>query len=213
MLVVFLHRVVLIALAAATCVLLAGEFGSWPAMGLWSAISSCGCLLGALLLRTSSLGSITWKNWVACNLLPWGYRMNRGRLWPIVLASWIAWVSIGAAVLTSTAAGPEPTTGAEDWGPFEATLLFAAWVVDGGAFLHVLGTLVQQFVPGWNGGKSLLKVLIFLLAILGLSIGLFLNGQPFAALLVAGGPLAILGVVYGLFLAAVLIFGRNARWN
>jgi hypothetical protein len=52
-----------------------------------------------------------------------------------------------------------------------------------------------------------------LAALVAASVALQLFGFTGWAVLVAGGPTALAGLGYGLFLAVLLIFGRNSRWN
>jgi hypothetical protein len=42
---------------------------------------------------------------------------------------------------------------------------------------------------------------------------LWVMGRPGWALVVSGGPLALIGGGYGLFIVVMLIAGRHARWN
>lgn len=92
-------------------------------------------------------------------------------------------------------------------------LLLVAWVIDGGAFLYILGTLVQNFYWNSTSGRNLLKVEAFILGIVLSSLVLFVNGQTRLAVLIAGGPPVVLGVVCGFFFGLLFLASRNTRWN
>src|SRR4051812_19605995 len=62
----------LVAAVAAAAYGLAVEFGPWPAVLTCSAGAAVGCVAGAVLLRTSGVGRVTWRNRLAGYLIPWG---------------------------------------------------------------------------------------------------------------------------------------------
>jgi hypothetical protein len=49
--------------------------------------------------------------------------------------------------------------------------------------------------------------------VIGASVGLYLAGMGEAALLVGGGPPAVIGVGAGVVLLILMTVGRNTRWN
>lgn len=202
MIFVYLRKAILLAAVAAAAYGLCVELGPWPAVFTCAAVAAVGCVIGAVLLRTSTIGQVTWRNRLAGYLIPWGWRLNRGRLWPVAVISWVVWTAVsGAAVLLRA---DEPSLG------MRAALL-AAWLIDASALVFLLGTIAQA-TPGSRLG-SIWKLVAFITAVLCASVGLYVAGQATAALIVAGGPPAVIGVVFGLVLLIFATVGRNTRWN
>lgn len=204
-----LHRVILVLVAVGACFGLAKALGAWSALAIWSSAAAFGCVVGTVLLRTSAIGRITWKNRVAAYLIPWCGRINRGRLWPIPVVSWVVWVLLGGATILVTSLPDEDPPVGDLW----RVLLLAAWVADGGAFLYLLGGLAQSFPWDSRGARFLLKAAAAVLAVTVGGLLLFVSGHTRWAVLVAGGPPLVLGGIFGLFFGLLLLFGRNARWN
>lgn len=207
----YVRQLVLLAIAAACCSWLVGRYGLLTAGVVWAAVSAIACVLGAVLLRTSPVGRVSWQNRTASYLVPWGVRIGGGRLWPILVVSWLVWLCVlgGAAVLT-------PGPGADPLTVWEIAMrvgLGAAWVIDGLALGHVLATLRQHYSAGSRSGRTLSTISAVIVGLMAGSLLLCLFGLTPLALLVAGGPPLLIGGGYGLFLAAVLLFGRGARWN
>lgn len=194
-----------------------------PLLGAWATTTAIGGALavtGALVLRSARVGQITWRNRVAGLLLPWGYVLGRGKLPGIVLACTAIWSALAAAVLLSLAgtavvpnAGAAPTPVAPANGGSSSPWLLLAWIVDGACLLYLLGMLTKYFAPHAQVTRSQLKLVLVLVVMIVGSIVLHLAGYAGPALLVAGGPVALVGGAYGLFLGVILLFGRNVRWN
>jgi hypothetical protein len=204
-----LHRVILVLVAVGACFGLAKALGPWAALAIWSSAAALGCGVGTVLLRTSAVGRVTWKNRVAGYLIPWCGRINRGRLWPIPVVSGAVWVFLGGATILVTSLPHEDPPVGDIW----RVRLLAAWVVDGGAFLFLLGGLVQSFPWDSRGARFLLKAAAVVLAIIVGGLLLFVSGHTRTAVLVAGGPPLVLGSIFLSFFGLLLLFGRNARWN
>ena len=201
-----IKRAVLVVAAAATCYWLAGQLGPQAGTFVWAVATAGGCALGAVLLRTSPLGRVTWRNRAAGYLIPWGWRLNRGRLWPITVVSWVVWLAIGAAVVLLRPGPAEVMPGVA-----VRVGLFAAWAIDAAALVYLLGT-IRQATPGGRVG-TLWKLVVAITLLIGASVGLYLGGLATAALVVGGGPPAVVGGGFGLVLLVLLTVGRNARWN
>jgi hypothetical protein len=96
------------------------------------------------------------------------------------------------------------------------SLLFIAWLIDGGVLLYAIGPIStsanKRHLLGTMAG-----VIAALVAMLAVSIGLVtMSDTPAAArwaLAIAGGPPLLLGAAYGAFIVVILTAGRNARWN
>lgn len=196
------HRSLLVLAGASACYGLGELCGGWPAFAVWALAITAACALGAGLLRAITVGRVTWKNRLAGYLIPWGWRVNAGRLWAAAAVSWLVWVSLGGAV----------TVLREGEGHAGVRLgLLAAWAIDAGALLFALGS-VRQATPGGRVGA--LWVLVGVTAaLLGVSVGLSVAGLPLAALVVGGGPPLAVGVCFGLVMLFFVTVGRNARWN
>ena len=63
------------------------------------------CCLVALGMHMQPMGKVGIFNYLAGIVLPWGYKIGRGKLVPIVIESWIRWVLLGAAVVVLAAHG------------------------------------------------------------------------------------------------------------
>jgi hypothetical protein len=202
MVILYIKRAILIVAAALACYWLADQYGTTTACLIWASMMAATCGIGTVLLRTSPVSQPTWRNHLAGYLIPWGWRLNRGLLWPVPVISWIVWMAIGAAAMLLR-------LGSES---LELRLaLFAAWVVDASCVVFLLGTL-QQSSPG-SRVAAVWKLFVFVATLPVVSIGLYLGGMAVAALAVGGGPPLLAGVVFGLFTLVLLTLGRNARWN
>jgi hypothetical protein len=200
----YLRNAVLLAAVAAAAYGLAAELGPWPAFLTCIVVSAVACVAGAILLRTSGVGRVTWRNRLAGYLIPWGWRLNRGKLWPLPVISWATWTAVcGAAVLLRPVLD-QPSIGVR-------AALLAAWLIDAAALVYLLGTIAQA-TPGSRVG-SLWKLVAVIVGLIGASVGLYLGGQTTAALLVAGGPPVVIGGGFGLLLLILATVGRNTRWN
>jgi hypothetical protein len=198
----YIKRAIVIVAAALSCVWLAEQYGTTTASLIWAGLMALACGIGTVLLRTSRVSQVTWRNRLAGYLIPWGWRLNRGLLWPIPVISWIVWMAIGAAAMLLR-------PGSESLALRLA--LFTAWVVDASVVVFLLGTL-QQSTAGSRAG-SVWKLFVLVVSLPVVSIGLYIGGLAPAALAVGGGPPLVAGVVFGLFTLVLLTLGRNARWN
>ncbi len=199
----------LLSVAAVGCWWLVSQFESLLVGAVLAALALVACIAGVVLLRTSEVGRVTWKNRVAGWLIPWGWRINSGKLWPAAVVSWVVWMLVWAAVTVLTPPGVEPLSA---WDVATRILLGVAWMIDGLALGYLIGTLRQHFSTG-SGGWSLRVITALLTTMIAVSVALHLFGLTTAGFLVAGGPPLLVGGGYGLFLAALLLFGRNSRWN
>lgn len=184
----------------------------------WLATIGVGALLavlGALVLRTTKVGELTWKNTLAGHLLPWGYHLGGGSLPGLVLGCVAVWAALAAVVLlgsapTGAVGGPNQpaaaASGASLW-------LVLAWIVAGAFLLWMGGQLRRYYQPGSSVTRAQTKLVLTVAAMLVGSVVLHLLGHSGFALLVLGGPILVVGGGYALFLGVMLTFGRNTRWN
>lgn len=208
---------------AAACATLATRLGPWTGLAAFALAMAILCVGTAVIVHRQPPGKITPANYLMGFILPWGYRIGRGKLLPIVLTSWAIWLLIGlaivlamnaridtAAIATSLPVSANPRSG------FMMTLLALAWLIDGGVLLRCLGLLATSTNRA-HMTRSLGPLIAFLIAILATSIALVtLTTSPATAslaLVIAGGPPMLVGLGYGLFILVMLTAGRNARWN
>lgn len=171
--------------------------------------------IGTVLLRNAEPEKITWRNRTAGWLLPWGYRIGRGKLLAIAVVSGIVWgILLGLGVLL---AQPAPAMVREAPAPFlpdmALVLLVLAWIVDGAALFYLLGMLSQNSSLSQPPGSTQLKTAAFVCFLLAASIGCHVTGRSGAALWIAGLPPLVLGILLGAWFAVLLSLGKNARWN
>ncbi|VTR92423.1 unnamed protein product [Gemmata massiliana] len=197
-----IQRALLVAAAAVATYRLAEQYGTWTGLLIWASVMAVACGTGTILLRTSTIGRVTWRNRAAGYLIPWGWRFNRGLLWPVPVVSWVVWTAVGATVVLLRQG--EGASGLR-------VALFAAWVLDAGALIFILGAICQA-TPGGRM-VALWKLVTLIAALIATSVGLYLYGLPTAALIVGSGPpLLVSGGVGGIVLIFAT-FGRNTRWN
>lgn len=213
-------RLLPVAVVVAVTLAMRAALSPWLA---WLATVGVGALLaalGALVLRTTKVGELTWKNRLAGHLLPWGYHIGGGSLPGLVLGCVVVWAALAAAVLLAyapaaapgqpAAAAPNPTAaasaGTSPW-------LVLAWVLAGAFSLWLFGQLRKFYQPGSSVTRSQGRLLLMVAALLVGSVALHQLGHSGVALLVVGGPILVVGGGYALFLGVILVFGRNMRWN
>ena len=200
----YIRNAVLLTAVAAVAYGLTAEFGPWPAFLTCAAVSAVACVTGAILLRTSGVGRVTWRYRLAGYLIPWGWRLNRGKLWPLPVISWAVWTAVCGVAALLRPVPDQPSLGVR-------SALLAAWVIDAAAIVYLLGTIAQT-TPGSRVG-SLWKLVAAIAGLIGASAGLYLGGQTTAALTVADGPPAAIGGGFGLVVLILATVSRNTRWN
>ncbi len=213
-----------VVLAAVACAWLTLRLGPWKAIGAWAMIVAIVCSIVALLMRAQLLGKVTIINYLAGFTMPWGYRIGRGNLLPIVLTSWSIWVLLSVAVALSMMPQAPPTDKANstaiarsgERGIAVMVLLCVAWLIDGAVLLRLIGVAATSANAG-NVMRSMPPISLLLLGMIGGSVALVScshsSGAVWIAVLIAGGPTLLAGGGYLVFLAVILSAGKNARWN
>jgi hypothetical protein len=205
----FLHQALRVTLAASVCVLLVRTCGTVTAAAVWVGVSLVMSVLGVVLLRTSAVGRLTWKNYLAGYFAPWGVRVGGGKLWPIAVVSWAVWLAVGGGVFVLV-----PETGEMTGGDITLRVLLGlSWAVAGYTVGYLIATRVRSFPAGSSSGRRLLLLAGVVAALIAASVALYLFGFTLFALLVTGGPVLLLSGGYGLFVLVLVVFGRGARWN
>lgn len=206
-----LHRVILIVLAATAGVWLEKRFGLWTAAAAWSLGMFIACSATAFLLSRQSVGSRNIINQLAGWLLPWGWRLTQGMLARMVAVSSLVWALQGSAAAVLTSAG-EPGGQQNSLIALKA-LLYLAWVILGWGVLYLLGVMVMNR----RMSPPLVLPTLILVGLVAASAAVFFRapsrGTLILAILLAGGPIAAIGVGYGFFVGVLLIAGRKTNWR
>lgn len=202
----FLWKGILVALGGVAAWELAANFGPLMGLALWAGLMAIACVGSAWLLKTSPVGQVNWHNRVGEVVLPWGYPLSAGKLMPLATIAWLVWVAIGAAavVLQCSATAKNPSL---------AVLLFVTWMLYGGCCLRQLGLIFHHFRNSPRPRRSMIVLTAVMIGIVVVSLVLWRMDRVRMALLVADGPLAVVGGGYGLFLASMLAFRGKGRWN
>ncbi|MBL8753009.1 MAG: hypothetical protein JNK15_06865 [Planctomycetes bacterium] len=175
---------------------LAAALGALPALAAIATLATALGALGTVLLRTSPLGVVTWKNRTAGWLLPFCMVLGANQL-PAMLASSVAVITVAAA------------TGIGNGGHW---LLTAAWTLDAIAAAFAWRAF-RAHSPGSSGRRSVTRVLIAAFGLAGAGLVLLQLDRPGLAIAVAGGPPATVGAFSLAWILLLVTLGRNARWN
>lgn len=221
------YRWVRIALMIAACYYVLHQLGAGRGLAVWAIGMAAICALCGLLMKRQTVGKVGVINYAAGYVLPWGYRIGRGKLWPIIVTSAVIWMLIGVAMaMAMTASMPARVVSVSTTqitsvarvprGNVVMVLLFLAWLIDGGVLLFAMGRVIER-VGSSSLPRSLFMPMAVLAGMIVVSAGMVLSSSSAAAawgaLLIAGGPILAVGVVYGLFIIVILTAGKNARWN
>ncbi|MBL8748676.1 MAG: hypothetical protein JNK78_05920 [Planctomycetes bacterium] len=171
------------------------------AVGALAALAATGCLL----LRTSPLGAITWRNRLAGWLMPWANLFGPGSLGRLWASSVLGNLVVAGIVVLFVALArrdqPAP------WS------LLGAWLLDAVVVLYLLATLTRSHLRGSSAGRRLLRMVALVVLQFGASVGLHLAGSTAMAVGVAAGPQLVVLAVWLAWVVVILTVGRNARWN
>jgi hypothetical protein len=213
------YRLLMFGLTAGVCIGLASRFGPWAAIGIWTA--GIGALCGGvgLLMKRQPMGEVTFVNRLTAVVLPWGFRIGRGKLLPIVIESWFRWVLLGIAVVVLLPYGlgaHSQQAGAYHRGLTASVLLLVSWLIDGTVVLRLITTLLMRGHANPIAPGTIVPIFV-LIGMIAASAALACFAANWAmtgaAVLIAGGPIVVIGGGYGLVLAVMALSGRKARWN
>ena len=162
--------------------------GIGPATAIVAGAGAVATLLGVALLHTSPPGTLSWRNIVAGWLMPWGFAAGSDTLAGIALTAFTGWAVLGAA-------------GAFGWA---TPWLLAAWLLDAFVLAWITGPMWRR-----SHGRVQKRFAVNLIAIVVLlAAGGFvaaLLGAPLVGAAIAGGPLAVVGVAYGIFVGVFVV--------
>jgi hypothetical protein len=182
------------------------------ALAVWLVGMALVCLCAAVLLRSAPVGAITWRNWLAGYILPWGYDIDGGRLSTIVVASWGLWSYFGASTILLT--GLEwPTEPPRETPSASATTILAGAINANGLVAFLCLTRMRRPYSSATYERMLWKIIVILVLVSGAGAWLHHQGQPWLGAGLAAAPLGLCLSIVGLYMATVLMVGRHARWN
>lgn len=177
------------------------------AFAQWATLTAIACVLGALAIRSQPIGQATIMGRLGGAFLRWGFRAGRGQLLPATMISWLVWLLIGGTVITLLHFPDN----------IEVLLLVLAWACELGALFYLTGIILAN--PGATGDFRMRQLAIAIgggSLILGSALLWFVVDTSWShrlAVIVAGGPFALVVVGYGLFLLFAMTLGRKARSN
>lgn len=190
--------------------------GLWPAIGIALASAICLPIIGALLLRTVTTDAITWRNQVAGWLLPWGYKIGRGKLPAITIISGVVWAllftlgTIAGRPMVVVEASPVSTSSPSSLLNF---LLVLSWAVDGAVLFYFAGMLSRDTDFSRRPGSTMAKLAAIVGLLIVVSFIFWLTGKPSRALWISGLPPLACGLLFGAWCILLVTVGKNARWN
>jgi len=194
-------------LLAACAVVFALNLDLATALLAWTTLVAVLCVGGAVFLARQPIGIATMMGRVGGSFVRWGFRAGRGQLVPAVAISWLIWTVLGFATVGGTLVRAEP----------KSLLMLLTWTIDAMAFLYVLGVVLTNLVSGGRSPGSLLVIAAVLVAIITVSMVFWRSAENDAAetvaLALAGGPMLLLGVGYGIVLAMSVASGRRTNWH
>jgi hypothetical protein len=171
---------------------LAPRHGAWPATSWIAGGSLIAAFLGAVLLRVSQVGQVTWRNRLAGWLLPFAGLFGAGQLGPLVASS----------VTVVTAAGA-----------VGAFLGQSPWLA-AGVGLDVLALL--QLTVGAIQSRAARR-LVIPIAVVGAAlvagVSLGASGRAGTGALVAAAPVVLAAGIPALYVLILSLMGRKIRWN
>jgi hypothetical protein len=205
-----------IALATGLGWFLSRRWGLLPALASGVLIAGSCSVAGYWLLQHTSEQSLSWRNYVAGWLIPWGYRLAPQSLASVAGISMLVWtllVGLGAVAAfpsNSAAAADTPRAAPSN---LLSLLLLGAWLLHAGAILYLLQQLSQQpAITSPPGSTMAITAAAIVLAFLA-SLGCRYCGWPRLALLIAGGPALLFAILYALLAFLILLGGSSSRWN
>ena len=176
----------------------------WAATAFLATMTSL-ALVGCLVLQTTAVQQITWRNHVAGRCLPFAQLMGGGTLFQVFLSSVLGSTAVGAFVflfvwLDQRSALP-PWYLAAGWGLDALTLLALA----------VMQTrLYRHSAPSRKFGRWLF---LFVVVQIVASTMLHVSGRSGLAATIAAVPQLLLLVKTGLYFGVVMAAGSKSGWR
>ena len=190
--------------ATGTAFFIAGAAGArwvglWLTLPLMVCAAALVCGLVAMGLSRSG-GRVSYFNRLAVIVLPVGIRLGRGRLIPMFAWSAALWSAVGMAGAICASLWSHGMLHTSTHAPVLRVLLIASLFVDGATFVMLTQQAIKQMTPRSAGLKPLAIILAGLLVLMVGGVGLWLANWPWLAVLLAGGPPAIVAGSYSSFI-------------
>jgi hypothetical protein len=190
---------------AASAAAFALHFALPSALLAWTVLVASLCIGSAVLIARQPMDVSTAMGRVGGSLVRWGFRAGRGQFIPAVAISWLIWTVLGSLLMGLTVVRADP----------KSMLMLLAWTIDVMALFYVSGLVLVNRGSGGRVPGSLLVVVAALVVVIGVSVFSWhladTDTAEMTALALAGGPLALVGIGYGIMLA--LMVGRGHRAN
>jgi hypothetical protein len=175
------------------------------AFARWLILMGVLCLVGGGAIRSQSLEEPTFLGRLGSVAVHWGFRASHGRLWAATIISWLIWLVIGAGAIGALHFRDtvQPMILSLGWAT-EVLLLFylvGMWLANAGAspafrmkFVSMAGMVLLLLASSlflWFGTRGTTRA---------------------AAVIIAAMPLGAT-LLYGVFVAVMVLVGGKARWN
>jgi hypothetical protein len=177
---------------------------------LVSALAGALCAGVAVALRRVPMGRVTFVNRLAPIVLPFGFHIGRGKLWPVVVCSWAGWTIIATIAAVHSATRFQLLgSNTHDLAPWFAVVTVIALIVDGIGIAFLANNATKYLTLRSPGLKSIAVVILILLGLMLGSVLVWRMGYPrCGTALAALVPMAV-GGFYSLFFLVM----RNQRFN
>jgi len=207
-------RSFMLLLIARFCIPLAVDYGPVVTLAVTAALLAAMCVEMGLAMSSQLGGKITFYNYLAPIILPWGYRIGRGKIAFYVGESWLRWTLMATAMIVLAARNSAPNATYHP-GLVACLILFLSWVAVGEAAMRLITNLVTRansnpLPPGsvW----PIAAMIALILASVGLTLWGRTPGQLHLAMLLTAGPVALFCGGFGLMLLVFATCSRNMRW-
>lgn len=181
---------------------------------LVSVLAGAVCAGVAVALRRVPMGRVTFVNRLAPIVLPFGFNLGHGKLWPVVVCSWAAWTVIAAVAAVHSATGFQLLVSSQlgssnDRAPLLRLVTLISLIIDGIGIAYLADNATKYLTLRSPGLKPLAIVISTLLALMLGSIFIWRLGYPRCGAALAALPPVVLVGFYSSFLAVT----RNQRFN
>lgn len=162
-------------------------------------------LFGCVLLRTTAVQQITWRNRLASRCLPFAQHMGGGTLFQVFLSSVLGSAATGAFVFLFVWLGQR--------GAVPPWYLAAAWGLDAVTLLALAVMQTRIYVHSAPSRKYGRWLFLFVVLQIAISTMLHLSDRSWLAAAVAAVPQLVLLVSTGLYFGVVITAGSKSGWR
>jgi len=208
-------RSFMLLLIARICVPVTERFGVLVAIAVAAVMIAAMCGALGLAMSRQKVGQVTIVNYLAPIVMPWGYRIGRGKIGFYIGESWLRWMLMASGMIVLAARHFNAYVAFHS-GVIASVIVFLSWIVVGEGALRLITNIATRandnpLPPGTF--PPILGMIGLVLASVGLTLWGSTAGQFYFAMLLTVGPVAVICGGYGLMLLVFLTFGRNMRWN